>query len=156
MTNSSGRQQHYRCSNNSSIATQSSSSSSTLYAYKTDYSIAQTTPQSSSYISLHCNKKKVKMAHKKSRHPRFEPRTPRSQGQRPTCYPTQFICIHRRRLADLYICTSRHIGYFDQNENSSRERTRARPRPPLAESGETNNVRHIEQTPHRKVNPISR
>ena len=35
----------------------SSSGSSTMYACKTDLSIAQTTPQSSSYIYLHWNKK---------------------------------------------------------------------------------------------------
>ena len=49
MTHSSRKQQHCCCSNSSNIATQSSSSSSssgssTLYANKTDFSIAQTTP----------------------------------------------------------------------------------------------------------------
>ena len=37
-----------------------------------------------------------------------------------------------------------------KNENTARRRetTRARPRPPPAESEETSKVRHVEQTPH--------
>ena len=39
-------------SNNSNNTQSSSSGSSTMYAYKTDFSIAQTTPQSSSYCEV--------------------------------------------------------------------------------------------------------
>ena len=63
----------------------------------------------------------------------------------------RLICIYT-----YYMNT--HVGYFgDKNENSTprRETTRARPRPPPAESGETSMVRHAEQTPHRTVNLIS-
>ena len=35
--------------------------------------------------------KKVKMAHTQKSHPTFEPRTPRAQQQRSTCYSTLFL-----------------------------------------------------------------
>ena len=59
--------------------TSSGGDSSTMYACKTDFSIAQTTPQSSSYIFLHWNKqKKGNVTHtKKHHHPGFQPRTTR-------------------------------------------------------------------------------
>ena len=94
--------------------------------------------------------------HKKERHPTFEPLTLRYHGQRPTCYPTMIlICIHR----DWYLPTSTN-GRFDicrKNVNRTRCRgtTRARPRPPPAESGVTSKVRHVEQTPHRMVGFVS-
>ena len=145
------QQQYSNTQSNSSSngSSSSSSSSSTLYAYKTDFSIAQTTRQSSSYIFLHWNKKKVKTAHKKKRHPRFEPRTTWPQIQRSTCYPTLFLVYIAR---DWYVSirTNRGSGYFGKrNENSTRRRetTRAWLRPPPAESGETSKVRHVEQTP---------
>ena len=90
------------CSNNSSIATQSSSSgggSSNQYAYKTDFSIAQTTPQSSSYTFLHWNKNRE--YHTQGHHAEFEPWTPRSERQQHTCYPTLFIVYNVDR--DWYI-----------------------------------------------------
>ena len=48
-------------------------------------------------------------------------------------------------------------NYFvKRNEKSTpgRETTRARPRPPLAESGEASKVRHDEQTAHSEVDLI--
>ena len=39
---------------------------------------------------------------KKTRHPRFEPRTPMSQTQRPTCYPSLFLAYNRPRLVCIY------------------------------------------------------
>ena len=49
-------------------------------------------------------------------------------------------------------------SYFDnENENNTprKETTRARPRPPPAESGKASKVRHDEQTAHRMVDLIS-
>ena len=53
--------------NNSTQQSSSSSGSSTMYAYKTDFSIAQPTPQSSSYTFLHSleQTKKGNVTHKK-------------------------------------------------------------------------------------------
>ena len=80
--------------NNSNNHTQSSSNgSSTMYTNKTDFSIAQTKPQPSSYILFHSNKKR-EMSHKKNQYHRqhgFEPRTTTPKGQQPTCPPTQVL-----------------------------------------------------------------
>ena len=53
-----------------------------MHTYKTDFSIAQTTPQPSSYVFLHWNKPQKRKCHKKKKrkkhhHPGFEPRTTR-------------------------------------------------------------------------------
>ena len=96
MTNSR-KQQH--CCNNASIAyTQSSSSgSNTLYAYKADLSIAQTTPQTlhvqtfnyGSRNTWRQQNKRENGTQKEKRHPDFDPPTLSFQGQRPTCWPTR-------------------------------------------------------------------
>ena len=57
------------------------------------------------------------------------------------------------------IRTNRRLDILTKNENRTRccrETTRASPRPPSAESGETNKVRHVAQTPHRMVDLNSR
>ena len=67
----------------------SNSGSSTMNAYEPNSSIAQTTPQSSSYILLHWDRKS-EMSHtqrKRHHHPGFERRTQGSEGQQPTCSP---------------------------------------------------------------------
>ena len=68
-----------------------SSGSSSMCAYKTGFSIAQTTPQSSSYIFRHWNKKKGECHKHTHHHPGFDPRTPRSERQQPTCSPSQVL-----------------------------------------------------------------
>ena len=92
------------------VATQSSSniSSGSTLSVKTDSSIAQTTPQSTYFYignKTHGanNKKKVKMTHKESRHPRFEPLTLGSQRQIPTCWPTLYVFIRRPRSVCIYM-----------------------------------------------------
>ena len=63
-------------------------------------------------------------------------------------------------ISDIFssIRTNTHVRKFDEKTNSDprRETTRARSRSPPAESGETSMVRHVDQTPHRMVDLISR
>ena len=97
--------------------------------------MAQTTPQSS-YISLYLRtkcmapktKKKGKIAHEK-----------------------KGVCDSNHRPSGRWEDLSKN-----RNRIRCRKTTRARARLPAAESGETSEVRHVEQTPHRMVDLISR
>ena len=96
--------------------------------------MAQTTPQSS-YISLYLRtkcmapktKKKGKIAHEK-----------------------KGVCDSNHRPSGRWEDLSKN-----RNRIRCRKTTRARARLPAAESGETSEVRHVEQTPHRMVDLIS-
>ena len=65
--------------------------------------------------------------------------------------------LHNYTQIDTYLYVRQNTrdqhNYFAKIENSTphRETTLARPRPPPAESGEASNVRHDEQTAHRRV-----
>ena len=76
--------------NNSNNNTQQSSSS-TMYAYQTDLSIGQTTPQSLPCLFLHSlEQTKKRKCHNNKKHAGFEPRTCLVR-QQPTCSPTRFL-----------------------------------------------------------------
>ena len=66
---------------------------------------------------------------------------------RDTC---QIECIYR------YEGSKRKFWRKNENNTRCREKTRARRRTPPAKSGTTSTLRHVEQTPHRIVDPISR
>ena len=75
----------------------------TWYARKTDFSIAQTTPQSSSSIFFHWNKQKREISQKdRHRHPRFRPRMKTSKGHQPTCSRPKVLTWQFFRLTCIY------------------------------------------------------
>ena len=156
MTNSSRKQQHCCCSNNSSIATRRAAALC-MHLKLTYRLLRRHLSHHRTYFYPGTKKKEVKEAHTKkmkSRHPRFEPRTPRSTGTA-TCDPTLFL-VYIDGYWYVYIRTNWRLGYFEKKHSTRRrETTRARPRPPPAESGERSKVKHVERTPHRMVDLIS-
>ena len=121
MTNSSRKRQHCCCSTNSSIA-----------AHRAAAAAAAAAPcmhikRTSRLLRRHLNHDRTHfytgttkggMPHKKKHHPGFEPRTPRSEGQQPTCYPTLFLAYIDR---DWYISirTNRRLGKIDQKTKTA-------------------------------------
>ena len=136
--------------------TQSSSGSSTLYAYKTDFSIAQTiiiVQHVHTGKKIHgANKEKVKMTPKKTPS-EIQTTDAEVAGTSTDLLPHFSSVVHTLRM----VCPSTYqetLGNFDQKKKKNPS-PRTRPRPPPAESGETSKVRHVEQTPHRMVDFIS-
>ena len=119
------------------IQSSSSGSSSTMYAYKTNLPIAQTTTQSSC-IFLHWNKK-VKChisLKKKYHHPGFEPRTPRSRRTATYLftYSGAYMTIYQIDTSKyVSMRTNRSLGKIGQQTKTARRRwtPRARSRPLL-------------------------
>ena len=105
------------CSNNSSIATQSSSSSgsNTMYAYKTDFTIFQTIPQSSSHKKITLEQRKGKCHTKNIRYSNHGPRGQRANHL--TCYPTIFIVYIDR---DWYVSCLLYTSPSPRDKRQSR------------------------------------
>ena len=168
MTNSSRKQQTAaaadRCRSNI-IATQSSSNnsgSSTLYAHKTDFSIAQATPQNTFTLVKNgwCQQKKCENSPQPPP-PISEIRTTDLQlvGIETYLLPHSISCIHRPSLVPgihLYvrkdawnILTKKRKQHPSAGEDAST--VEAAP----GRVGEMSKVRHVEQTPHGMVDIIS-
>ena len=77
------------------------------------------------------------------------PHTLEEESKLPSCHPLPYKTTCQNYMY-LNVRTPK-LDILSKNEKSThrRETTRARPRPPPAESGETSKVRHIKQTSHR-------
>ena len=71
-----------------------------MYAYKTDFSVAQTTPQSSLYIFLHWNTKKGTFT-QKERTSGIRTTDPEARGTATYVLPHS-TCVHTPRLVCIY------------------------------------------------------
>ena len=109
-----------RCQRNEKInnSNNTQSSSSAIYAYKTNFSVAQTTRQSSSYIFLRW-KKRGNVTKHTHHHPGLEPRITRSEWQRPTCSPPEVRTWQIIRLICIYIRTNRYLEKVDKKTKTS-------------------------------------
>ena len=118
----------------SSIATHSSSSSSsTLYAYKTDFLIASTTPQSPSYTFLLVQKRMAQTnesengTHTKKKPPSGSRTTDLDLAGTETYLLADSIsCIRRPRLVCTYTYEYMLRIFCPKNENSTRRREHGR------------------------------
>ena len=149
-----------KSSSNSSIETHTraaAAAAALCMQYKTDFSIAYTTPQSSSYIpgmfifTLLVTKymrqqKNVKMAHKKK--PPSEVRTTNPDIRGFDLPATPLYSLNKQTIGMYLYVRTDDWDILTRNETGTRRRetTRARPRPPPAESGQTSKVRQVEQT----------
>ena len=76
-----------------------------MYAYKTDFPIAQTTPQPSSYIFLHCNRKEGNVT-KSNTHAIILDSNHRHPGQKdsnPPVHLLKFLHDHLSEWHDVYV-----------------------------------------------------
>ena len=108
------KQQHCCCSNDTQRAAAAAAAALCMHINLTSRLLKRHLNHHTWYISLHWDKKKSENgAQKKKRRPRFEPRTPRSQGQQPICYPTLFFVYIGR---EWYVSTrtNRRSGCFDE------------------------------------------
>ena len=158
-----------KSSSNSSIETHTraaAAAAALCMQYKTDFSIAYTTPQSSSYIpgmfifTLLVTKymrqqKNVKMAHKKK--PPSEVRTTNPDIRGFDLPATPLYSLNKQTIGMYLYVRTDDWDILTRNETGTRRRetTRARPRPPPAESEEASKVRHDEPTAHRMVSNSS-
>ena len=144
-------------SNNNKQQSSSSSGSSTMYTstYKTVFSVAQTTPQSSPYIFLHLleQTKKGNVTQKKTSSWIWTTDNT-SERHQPACSPTEEGPYMTIELIDMYLYVRTDVWKkWQKNENSTcrRETTRARSRPLLAGSGGASKVRHVHQFSNQRT-----
>ena len=149
-----------RKNSNNAQSSSSSASSTIRYVYKTDFSIALTTLQSSSMILscifLHWNKKQTEKHH-------VLDSNLRSQGHSDSSLSVRLLTLGSDITIfqiDMFLYVRMDVSVKMTKKTTKapavhRETTRARSRAVLARSGGASKVKHVQQSAHREAGLIS-